>query len=115
MIERACSGAATNNHNASSSDAIARPLLQAFADAPDRFLDPVTYTLMADPVVMPTSGASIERATILRHLMSDPRDPISRQPLQASQLQDNVALQEEISAWKAAQRQQLRDRLSSPT
>lgn len=75
--------------------------LQMLGDAPEEFLDPLTYTLMRDPVVMPTSGTSIERAVILRHLMSDPRDPISRKPLTPEQLQDNTELKARIEAWKA--------------
>lgn len=72
------------------------------ADAPDEFLDPVTFTLMSDPVIMPTTGTSIERAVILRHLLSDPRDPISRQPLTPDQLEDDTELKAKIEAWKAA-------------
>lgn len=76
--------------------------MQMFDDAPDEFLDPVTYTLMRDPVVMPTSDTSIDRATILRHLLSDPRDPISRKPLRADELLENGELRAQIDAWKAS-------------
>jgi ubiquitin conjugation factor E4 B len=75
-----------------------------YGDVPGEFLDPITATLMEDPVVMPTSGTSIDRATILRHLMSDPRDPISRKPLSAAQLQDNTELHATIAAWKRERR-----------
>jgi hypothetical protein len=80
--------------------------VQALTDVPEDFLDPLTYTLMHDPVVMPTSGTRIERAVILRHLMSDPRDPISRKPLLPEQLQDDLDLRAKIDAWKAEKHQQ---------
>ena len=47
------------------------------ADAPDDFLDPITYTLMQDPVKLP-SGAVMDRPNVLRMLLSDPRDPTTR-------------------------------------
>ena len=42
---------------------------QLFADAPDEFIDPLTFTLMDDPVTLPTSGIIMDRATIARHLL----------------------------------------------
>lgn len=47
------------------------------ADAPDDFLDPITYTVMQDPVKLP-SGAVMDRPNVLRMLLSDPRDPTTR-------------------------------------
>ena len=42
---------------------------EAFADAPDEFIDPLTFTLMVDPVTLPSSGMIIERSNIARHLL----------------------------------------------
>ena len=39
------------------------------------------YTLMEDPVILPTSKTSIDRSTIRSHLLSDPTDPFNRSPL----------------------------------
>ena len=50
------------------------------ADAPDDFLDPITYTVMQDPVKLP-SGAVMDRPNVLRMLLSDPRDPTTRYTL----------------------------------
>ncbi len=36
------------------------------------------YTLMEDPVILPTSKTSIDRSTIRSHLLSDPTDPFNR-------------------------------------
>ena len=47
------------------------------ADAPDEYLDPITYTVMQDPVKLP-SGAVMDRPNVMRMLLSDPRDPITR-------------------------------------
>ncbi|KAJ5725731.1 Zinc finger RING/FYVE/PHD-type [Penicillium malachiteum] len=44
-------------------------------------LDPLMYTLMEDPVILPNSRMSIDRATIRSHLLSDPHDPFNRVPL----------------------------------
>ncbi len=39
------------------------------------------FTLMEDPVFLPTSKISIDRSTIRSHLLSDPNDPFNRAPL----------------------------------
>lgn len=39
------------------------------------------YTLMEDPVILPSSKISIDRSTIRSHLLSDPHDPFNRVPL----------------------------------
>lgn len=50
-------------------------------EVPDEFLDPLVYTLMTDPVILPTSKTTIDRSTIRSHLLSDPNDPFNRSPL----------------------------------
>lgn len=50
-------------------------------EVPDDFLDPLMFTLMEDPVILPASKMSIDRATIRSHLLSDPHDPFNRVPL----------------------------------
>lgn len=54
---------------------------QDLGDIPDDFLDPLMFTLMEDPVILPTSRAIIDRSTIRSHLLSDPNDPFNRVPL----------------------------------
>lgn len=39
------------------------------------------FTLMEDPVILPASRVSLDRATIRSHLLSDPHDPFNRAPL----------------------------------
>ena len=54
---------------------------EEYGDIPDEFLDPLLATLMEDPVTLPTSKTTIDRATIRSHLLSDPSDPFNRAPL----------------------------------
>jgi U-box domain len=78
--------------------------VQLIAEAPDEFLDPITQSLMRDPVIMPASRQTIDRPTILRHLMTDPRDPISRASLTPEDLLPAPELKARISEWLAARR-----------
>ena len=50
-------------------------------EIPEDFLDPLMYTLMEDPVVLPVSKSIMDRSTIRSHLLSDPHDPFNRVPL----------------------------------
>ncbi|KAJ3503365.1 hypothetical protein NLJ89_g8468 [Agrocybe chaxingu] len=50
-------------------------------EVPDEFLDPLMFTVMKDPVRLPSSKTIIDRATIKSHLLSDSKDPFNRVPL----------------------------------
>jgi ubiquitin conjugation factor E4 B len=50
-------------------------------EIPDEFLDPLMFTLMEDPVMLPISKNIMDRSTIRSHLLSDPHDPFNRVPL----------------------------------
>ena len=39
------------------------------------------FTLMRDPVILPSSKVNIDRSTIKSHLLSDNKDPFNRSPL----------------------------------
>jgi len=65
---------------------------QELGDIPEHFLgtcskkrcinlDPLMYTIMENPVILPTSKVNIDLATIKSHLLSDPTDPFNRAPL----------------------------------
>lgn len=79
-------------------------------DIPEEFLDPIQYTLMKDPVILPTSDTIMDRATILRHLLSDERDPINRKPLTADMLVPAEELKARIRTWR---KEQLANRMQS--
>jgi len=42
---------------------------EALANVPEDFLDPIMGDLMRDPVVLPSSGKIVDRATIARHIL----------------------------------------------
>jgi ubiquitin conjugation factor E4 B len=39
------------------------------------------FTVMRDPVILPTSRTVIDRSTIKSHLLSDAKDPFNRVPM----------------------------------
>ncbi|KAF6238103.1 hypothetical protein HO173_003737 [Letharia columbiana] len=70
-------------------------------EVPDEFLDPLMFTLMQDPVILPTSKTSIDRSTIRSHLLSDPNDPFNRAPLMIEDVVADTDLYDRIQAFKA--------------
>lgn len=67
-------------------------------EIPDEFLDPISCELMRNPVKLP-SGVTIDRATIVRHLLSDLHDPFNRAPLKAEELVDDIEMKDRINDW----------------
>jgi ubiquitin conjugation factor E4 B len=45
------------------------------------YQDPLMFTIMRDPVTLPSSRVDIDRSTIKSHLLSDIKDPFNRAPL----------------------------------
>lgn len=60
---------------------------EELGEVPDEFLDPIFFTLMEDPVLLPTSGVIVDRGTIRTHLLGDTRDPFNRTPLSMDMVQ----------------------------
>lgn len=60
-------------------------------EVPDHFICPISLALFADPVITP-SGRSYERTAIMQHLKTHPFDPLTREPLIASKIFDNICL-----------------------
>ncbi|KAH7424550.1 hypothetical protein KP509_11G013400 [Ceratopteris richardii] len=71
-------------------------------EIPDEFLDPIQYTLMRDPVILPSSKATMDRSTIQRHLLSDQTDPFNRSLLTPEMLIPNTELKAQIEAFLAS-------------
>lgn len=69
-------------------------------EIPDEFLDPLMYSLMEDPVILPMSKQTIDRSTIRSHLLSDPTDPFNRQPMSIEDVIPNIDLKERIGLFK---------------
>ncbi|KAG6550550.1 hypothetical protein Mapa_007919 [Marchantia paleacea] len=74
-------------------------------DIPDEFLDPIQYTLMRDPVILPSSKTTLDRSTIQRHLLSDQTDPFNRSLLTADMLIPHTELKAKIEAFLYSHRQ----------
>lgn len=64
-------------------------------EIPDEFLDPLMFTLMEDPVILPSSRVSIDRSTIKAHLLSDSTDPFIVY-LKLEDVIDDVELKQKI-------------------
>lgn len=56
------------------------------SDAPEEFVDPLTYTLMSDPVRLPETNQVLDRSTIIRSLLDVPINPFNRKPLKVEDL-----------------------------
>lgn len=69
-------------------------------DVPDELLDPLMYTLMEDPVILPGSRVTIDRSTIKAHLLSDATDPFNRMPLRLEDVIDDVEMRQKIQDFK---------------
>ncbi|KAJ7250831.1 ubiquitin elongating factor core-domain-containing protein [Mycena haematopus] len=69
-------------------------------EVPDEFLDPLMFTVMRDPVLLPSSRTIIDRSTIKSHLLSDRKDPFNRVPLSIEEvIPADTALKARIDAF----------------
>ncbi|KAK6928136.1 U-box domain [Dillenia turbinata] len=76
---------------------------EALGEVPDEFLDPIQYTLMKDPVILPSSRITIDRPVIQRHLLSDSTDPFNRSHLTQDMLIPNHELKARIEEFVRSQ------------
>ncbi|TKY50213.1 ubiquitin conjugation factor E4 [Spatholobus suberectus] len=72
-------------------------------EIPDEFLDPIQYTLMKDPVILPSSRITVDRPVIQRHLLSDSTDPFNRSHLSVDMLIPNDELKARIEEFVRSQ------------
>ncbi|KAK7203331.1 ubiquitin elongating factor core-domain-containing protein [Myxozyma melibiosi] len=86
---------------------------EELGEIPDEFLDPLMYTLMEDPVILPSSRISIDRATIKSHLLSDATDPFNRMPLKLEDVIPNVELKAQIEEFRRSKRSQAQSAAAS--
>ncbi|CAI0388322.1 unnamed protein product [Linum tenue] len=75
----------------------------ALGEVPDEFLDPIQYTLMKDPVILPSSRITVDRPVIQRHLLSDSTDPFNRSHLTSDMLIPDVELKARIEEFIRSQ------------
>ena len=69
------------------------------SDAPEEFFDAMMYTLMEDPVMLPSSKQVVDRSTIARHLLSSQTDPFNREPLTMEGVTSMPELKKKIEEW----------------
>ncbi|KAM5581292.1 putative ubiquitin conjugation factor E4 [Rosa sericea] len=81
-------------------------------DIPDEFLDPIQYTLMKDPVILPSSRITVDRPVIQRHLLSDNSDPFNRSHLTADMLIPDNDLKAKIQEFIRSQQSKRGESLS---
>ncbi|GMH27947.1 hypothetical protein Nepgr_029790 [Nepenthes gracilis] len=68
-------------------------------EVPDYLCCKITLVIFRDPVITP-SGSTYERAVILDHLQRVGKfDPLTREPLDQSQLIPNLAIKEAVAAY----------------
>jgi len=58
------------------------------------------FSIMEDPVILPTSKIIIDRSTIRSHLLSDPNDPFNRVPLKIEDVLPATEMKERIQQFK---------------
>jgi len=63
-------------------------------DLPSDFCDPLLYTPIEDPVILPESKIFMDRKSILNHLLHDESDPFNRTSLTRDELEDHNNLPE---------------------
>ncbi|UQC75247.1 ubiquitin elongating factor core [Colletotrichum lupini] len=68
-------------------------------DIPAEFEDPIMGDLMKDPVILPSKHI-VDRGTIVQHLLSDPKDPFTRQPMTVDDAIPHTELKEKIQKWR---------------
>ncbi|KAH6885763.1 ubiquitin elongating factor core-domain-containing protein [Thelonectria olida] len=68
-------------------------------EIPTEFEDPIMGDLMKDPVLLP-SRHIVDRSTIVQHLLSDPKDPFTRQPMTIDDAIPQTELKEKIGKWR---------------
>ena len=72
-------------------------------DVPEEFLCPISFDIMKNPVKLP-SGTTVDRVSIIRHLLSDEHDPFNRKPLKQNELVEDLELKNKIDSWISEQK-----------
>ncbi|KAL1871865.1 hypothetical protein VTK73DRAFT_1833 [Phialemonium thermophilum] len=68
-------------------------------EIPPEFEDPIMGDIMNDPVILPSKHI-VDRSTIVQHLLSDPKDPFTRQPMTVDDVVPADELRQQITKWK---------------
>jgi len=82
-------------------------------EPPEEFVDPILGTLMSEPVLLPSSKKILDKSTIARHLLSDPKDPFNRSPLTLDMVIPQPELHDRILKWMEENGVKMTDRYTS--
>uniref|UniRef100_A0A7S0D3X8 RING-type E3 ubiquitin transferase n=2 Tax=Amorphochlora amoebiformis TaxID=1561963 RepID=A0A7S0D3X8_9EUKA len=85
---------------------------EILGEVPDKFLDPLMATLMADPVMLPKSKVVCDRSVIKRHLLNSTTDPFNRSELHINDLIDLPDLKKEIQDFIESRRKLAQEKKS---
>ena len=55
---------------------------------PNEYLDPILFTPIIQPMILPNSGIIIDRTVIMSHLLENKYDPFNRQPINFEELEE---------------------------
>ena len=80
-----------------------------YDDAPEEFLDPITFSLMEDPVTLPSSKITVERKIIEDFILNVHKDPFNRKPLTKEELIPNIELKKRIDEYKLKKMKDLKN------
>jgi hypothetical protein len=67
---------------------------------PEQFVDPITFHLMTDPVILPSKHV-VDRSTITRHLINHGTDPFTGLPMTAAQVLPDLALKADLDRYNS--------------
>lgn len=81
-------------------------------DIPAEFEDPIMGELMKDPVLLP-SRHIVDRSTIVQHLLSDAKDPFTRQPMTIEDAVPQTDLKEKIDKWREERVRMAKDKMDT--
>ena len=84
--------------------AVASSADDALGEIPSELCDPLVFSLITDPVLLPTSAMVMDRSSIQRCLMESDQDPFNRKYLNAGMLTPLPRVKEAIGGWIAARR-----------
>lgn len=80
-------------------------------DIPAEFEDPIMGDLMRDPVLLPSQHI-VDKSTIVQHLLSDPKDPFTRQAMTVDDAIPQTELRERIEKWREEKIQEAKAKLA---
>lgn len=69
-------------------------------EIPEELQDPIMGGMMLDPVILPQSNITVDRATIQAHLLNVPIDPFNRQPMTIEDVVPNLEVLEKIKQFR---------------